>query len=317
MKRYVMIVVSPARPTPTARAAAACPSSCVDPARESSRRACSVPRTPTARHRTCQPPLGGGVTSSAAIDAGRGGVRRPGRLHRLRQHWLLQLAGRARCRDGRAPVGFLTDPERESRRPRFHRISQPVHHTRRHDAQGPGRGREQERRLLHRRSRHRRSRLAASGGVGRDLRRGKPVDGGRVREGLRRYLHRAAVHLRPRRRTAPSRGSVRQRNAMCSASGPLELRAVCSSWGRCPSHDAGRRRLGTSADRSARLPQPTSPPRCPEASPAGPPVAPGMYAVTITPVDGRNAHVANPSRQGLGRPPTFVPPRGAGEGMTL
>jgi len=25
-----------------------------------------------------------------------------------------------------------------------------------------------------------------------------------------------------------------------------------------------------------------------------------MYAVTITPVDGRNAHVANPSRQGLG-----------------
>src|SRR5207245_3471415 len=96
---------------------------------------CAVPRTPTARHRTCQPPLGGGVTSSAAIDAGRGGVRRPGRLHRLRQRWLLQLAGRARCRDGRAPVGFLTDPERESRRPRLHRISQPVHHTRRHDAQ--------------------------------------------------------------------------------------------------------------------------------------------------------------------------------------
>src|SRR5437016_5299353 len=80
MKRYVMIVVSPARPTPTARAAAACPSSCVDPARESSRRACSVPRTPTARHRTCQPPLGGGVTSSAAIDAGRGGVSETGAL---------------------------------------------------------------------------------------------------------------------------------------------------------------------------------------------------------------------------------------------
>src|SRR6184192_1030304 len=58
---------------------------------------------------------------------------------------------------------------------------------------------------------------------------------------------------------------------------------------------------GRRADRSARLPQPTSPPRCPEASPAGPPVAPGTYAVTITPVDGRNAHVANPSRQGLGR----------------
>src|SRR3989454_8174977 len=80
MKRYVMIVVSPARPTPTARAAAACPSSCVDPARESRRRACSVPRTPTARHRTCQPPLGGGVTSSAAIDAGRGGVSETGAL---------------------------------------------------------------------------------------------------------------------------------------------------------------------------------------------------------------------------------------------
>src|SRR5207247_10278187 len=80
MKRYVMIVVSPARPTPTARAAAACPSSCVDPARESSRRACSVPRTPTARHRTCQPPLGGGVTSSAAIDAGRGGLSATGAL---------------------------------------------------------------------------------------------------------------------------------------------------------------------------------------------------------------------------------------------
>src|SRR3989454_7021114 len=80
MKRYVMIVVSPARPTPTARAAAACPSSCVDPARESRRRACSVPRTPTARHRTCQPPLGGGVTSSAAIDSGRGGVSETGAL---------------------------------------------------------------------------------------------------------------------------------------------------------------------------------------------------------------------------------------------
>src|SRR5438094_303600 len=80
MKRYVMIVVSPARPTPTARAAAACPSSCVDPARESRRRACSVPRTPTTRHRTCQPPLGGGVTSSAAIDAGRGGVSETGAL---------------------------------------------------------------------------------------------------------------------------------------------------------------------------------------------------------------------------------------------
>ena len=78
------------------------------------------------------------------------------------------------------------------------------------------------------------------------------------------------------------------------------------------------------ADASARAPTgrrafPTDGPAAPisEASPAGPPVAPGMYAVTITPVDGRNAHVANPSRQGLGRPPTFVPPRGAGEGMTL
>src|SRR5207247_8522737 len=80
MKRYVMIVVSPVRPTPTARSAAACPCSCVDAARESSRRACSVPRTPTARHRTCQPPLGGGVTSSAAIDAGRGGVSETGAL---------------------------------------------------------------------------------------------------------------------------------------------------------------------------------------------------------------------------------------------
>jgi len=39
-----------------------------------------VPRTPTARHRTCQPPLGGGVTSSAAIDAGRGGVSETGAL---------------------------------------------------------------------------------------------------------------------------------------------------------------------------------------------------------------------------------------------
>src|SRR5207247_6656768 len=53
---------------------------CADPAGDGGRGARSGPRAPTARHRTCQPPLGGGVTSSAAIDAGRGGVSETGAL---------------------------------------------------------------------------------------------------------------------------------------------------------------------------------------------------------------------------------------------
>ena len=120
---------SPARRTPTARAAAVCPSWCVEPTPETqtqnllcaSYAYCTAPAT-------CQPPLGGGVTSSAAIDAARArctstwatasataAIASPTR-------WLPSMPSRARS------VSFLADPERESRGPLLHRIAQPVHH---------------------------------------------------------------------------------------------------------------------------------------------------------------------------------------------
>jgi len=179
---------------------------------ESRRRASSACRTPTVRHRRrVKPPLGraGRDFIGSGSTPERGAVYVDvGRLRRLGRDWLRRVAGCARMpRRGALPVGFRADPERGiSRTLDFIASPQHLHRIRRHQPHAGGRGREQERRLLRRRSGHRRPRLAAKRWVaGGDLGGFNAVDGSCIRERLRRHLHRAAFLSSP---SATTNGAV-------------------------------------------------------------------------------------------------------------